>query len=165
MFQVFPMFQRYVASISYRYYKSRSGCCICCKCFIGMSQAFVQSVSSVSDACYKHFDLDVSYVPHIYCKSMFQMFQLFHSYIAVSIFMLQVFYLNVAYVFTHMLQVYVSNISFASDLYCIQMFHIASVSCFRCIFSESWGHCLSAVGRGAVSRGLADGAHSAPRVL
>ena len=45
-----------------------------------MLQASVQSVSSFSDIC---------------CKSMFQ---LFYSYVAVSIFMLQVFYLDVAYV-------------------------------------------------------------------
>ena len=60
---------------------------------------FVQSVLSISDVCCKRFDLDVTYVSHIYFKSMFQIFQLFHSYVAVSIFTLQVFYLDVAYIF------------------------------------------------------------------
>jgi hypothetical protein len=39
---------------------------ICCKCFRGMLQAFVQNISSVSNMCCKHFDLDVAYVSHIY---------------------------------------------------------------------------------------------------
>ena len=64
----------YVASISEACCKSRSGCCICCKCFRGILRAFVQSVSSVSDICCKHFDMNVAYVSHICCKSMFQIF-------------------------------------------------------------------------------------------
>ena len=83
---------------------------------------------------------------------------------------LQVFYLYVAYVshtccsicFTHMLQVYVSS---ASDVCCIQVSHVASVSCFRGMFGESWGHGSGARGRGAVSRVPADGARDAPGVL
>jgi len=67
------------------------------------------------------------------CKTMFQWFQLFQSYVAVSVFMLQVFYLNVIYVFTHMFQVYVPNISSASDVCCIQVFHVLEVC------SESYG--------------------------
>jgi hypothetical protein len=64
-----------------------------------MLQTFVlQSVLSVLDICCKRFDLDVAYVSHICCKSMFQMFQLFHSDVVVSIFMLQVFYLDVVYI-------------------------------------------------------------------
>ena len=70
-------------------------------------QAFVQSVSSVSDVCCKRFYLDVTYVSHICCKSMFQIFQLFYSYVAVSVFMLLV---------------YVLNILSASDLCCIKCF-------------------------------------------
>jgi hypothetical protein len=46
---------------------------------------FVQGVSYVLDVCRKRFDLDVAYVSHICCKSMFQMFPRFHSYVAVSI--------------------------------------------------------------------------------
>jgi hypothetical protein len=67
--------------------------------------------------------------------------------------------------FTHMLQVYVRNVSSASDLFCIQVFHVASVSCFRDVFRESWGHGPSARGRGVVNQGSADGAHSALRDL
>jgi hypothetical protein len=39
-----------------------------------------------------------------------------------SCFKLQVFYQNVAYVFTHMLQVYVPNISYVLDVCCIKCF-------------------------------------------
>ena len=45
------------------------------------------------------------------------------------------FYLDVAYVFTHMLQVYVLDVSSVSDVCCIQVFHIAYLSCC----SESLG--------------------------
>jgi hypothetical protein len=55
-----------------------------------MLQAFVHSGSFVSDICCKRFDLDVVCVSPICCKNMFQMFPLFHSYVALSIFMLQV---------------------------------------------------------------------------
>ena len=64
-----------------------------------MLQASVLNVSSVFlDVCCKCAYLDVAYVSHICCKSMFKMFQLFHSYVAVSVFMLQVFYMDIAYV-------------------------------------------------------------------
>ena len=134
--------------------QSRLECCICCKCFRGMLQASVQSVSSVSDICCKRFDLDVAYVSHICCKSMFQIFQLFCSYVAVSIFMLQVFYLDVVYV---------------SHTYCMfmfQMFHqrlmlhssVSYCKCFvfqRYICSESHGGTASAwrKGRGETGAG------------
>ena len=52
----------------------------CCKCFKGMLQAFVQNVLSVSDVCFKRFDLDVAYVSHIYvvrvCSKCFGHFSL-----------------------------------------------------------------------------------------
>jgi hypothetical protein len=38
-----------------------------------------------------------------------------------------------------MLQVYILNVSSASDLCCIQVFHVTSVLCFRDMFRESWG--------------------------
>jgi hypothetical protein len=62
----------------------------CCKCYRNMLQKFVQNVSSVSDICCKCFDLDVAYVSHICCNGMFQMFHMFRSSVAASIFMLQV---------------------------------------------------------------------------
>ena len=78
------MFQTYVASVSYGCCKSRSGCRICCKCLGGMLQEYVQNVPSVSHVCCKYC-LDVAYVPHICCKRMFQMFNLFQSYVAASV--------------------------------------------------------------------------------
>jgi len=39
------------------------------------------------------------------------------------------FDLDVAYVFTHMLQVYILDVSSVSDVCCIQVFHVARVSC------------------------------------
>jgi hypothetical protein len=74
-------------------------------------QMFVQNVLSVEDVCCKSSDLDVAYVSHICCNNMFQMFQL-QSYVSVSVFMLQVASVLFRHCihFTHMLQVYVSNV-------------------------------------------------------
>jgi hypothetical protein len=80
------------------------------------------------------------------------MLYMFHTYVATvcskcfscsnllsqqvfSCFKLQVFYLDAAYVFTNMLQVYVLDVSSVSDVCCIQVFHVACVSCY----SESYG--------------------------
>jgi hypothetical protein len=71
--------------VAYDAIVSEACCKRCSKCFVyfrRMLQVF--------------FNLDVAYVSHICCKSMFQMFQLFHSYVVVSVFMLQVFYPDVA---------------------------------------------------------------------
>jgi hypothetical protein len=123
----------YVASVSYGCCKSRSGCCICCKCFRGMLQAFVQNVSSVSDVCCKRFLSECCTCSHICCKSMFEMFQLFQSYVAICVFMLQVagVLFGCCICFTHMLQVYVLNVSSSSDVCCIQVFHVASIFVFQ----------------------------------
>ena len=77
------------------------------------------------------------------------MFQLFQSYVAISVFMLQVTSVlcESCICFTHMLQAYVSNVSSASDVCCIQVFHVASVSYFRGMFTESLGHGSGVVGR------------------
>jgi hypothetical protein len=66
-------------------------------------QMNVTSVCSKYFICFRRmlqaFWLDVAYVSHIYCKSMFQMFHLFQSYVAISVFSkLQMFYLDVTYV-------------------------------------------------------------------
>jgi len=76
--------------------------------------AHVVYVASVSEVC---------------CKSLFKMFLLFQSYIAASVFMLQVASVlsGCCICFTHMLQVYVPNVSYVSDVCCIQVFHVASV--------------------------------------
>ena len=74
-----------------------------------MLQVFVLKVSFVSNVCCKHFDLmlhifhkcmsqeyvqNVSAVSVLCCskcrKSMFEIFQSFQSYVAISVFMLQV---------------------------------------------------------------------------
>jgi hypothetical protein len=60
----------------------------CCKYFNDILQAFVQNVSSVSDLCCKRFYLDVAHASHICYKSMFEMLQLFQSYVAITVFML-----------------------------------------------------------------------------
>ena len=70
MFQLFQILQALVPNVSFAFLDVR------CKCTY----------------------LDVAYVSRICCKSMFEMFQLFQSYVAISVFMLQVFYLDVAYV-------------------------------------------------------------------
>ena len=44
MFQMFLLFQTYVASVL-------SGCCICCSAHTHMLQAYVINVASVSDVC------------------------------------------------------------------------------------------------------------------
>jgi hypothetical protein len=51
IFQVFQMFQRYVASVVYRCCKSRSGCCIYWNGYTHMFQMYVPNVSSGLDVC------------------------------------------------------------------------------------------------------------------
>jgi hypothetical protein len=51
-----------------------------------------------------------------------------------SCYKLQVFDLDAAYFFIHMLQVYVPNILYVSDVCCIQVFYVARVSC--CLESQ-----------------------------
>ena len=87
-----------------------------------MLQAFVPNVSSVFSGVYcKYAYLDVAYASHICCNGMFEIFQLFQSYVAISVFMLQ--FASVLsgrrICFTHMLQVYVPHISSASNVCCI----------------------------------------------
>ena len=56
-----------------------------------MLEASIPNVSSTfSDVRCKCAYLDVAYVSHICCKSMYEMFQLCQSYVAISVFMLQV---------------------------------------------------------------------------
>jgi hypothetical protein len=56
-----------------------------------------------------------------------------------------------------MFQEYVQNISSASDICCIQVFHALEV------FKQSWGHGSGARGWGVVSRVPTVGARGAPR--
>jgi hypothetical protein len=89
-----------------------------------MLQVCVSIVLDVSATCCKSlfkifhlllqacFDLNVAYVSQICRQSMFQMFQLFHSYVAVSVSMLRVASVlcKCCICFTHMLQMYVPNV-------------------------------------------------------
>jgi hypothetical protein len=138
--QVFQMFHRYVASVSDGCCKSTSRCCICCNSctrilkgllpmfhlcfrtyvasmFIWMLHIFHTYVACVSSRCCG-------------CLQRFQVlsgvfFQVFQKHVASVCFkcftrfrhMLQVFYLNIAYVVVaiHMLQAYVS---FVLDICC-----------------------------------------------
>jgi hypothetical protein len=50
---------------------------------------------------------------------------------------LQVFYLDIAYVCTHILHVYVPDVSSVLEVRCIQVFYVTCVSC-----------CLESQGRG-----------------
>ena len=81
--------------------------------------------------------LDVAYVSHICCKSMFEMFQLFQSYVVISVFILQVASVlsGCCICFTHMLQVYVLNISSASDVCCIQVVRVTTPGDFKALIS------------------------------
>ena len=127
--------------------------------YMYVASVYLQCFICFSDVCCKCAYLDAAYVSHICCKSMFEIFQPFQSYVAISIFMLQVATVlsRCCICFTHMLQVYVLNVSFASDVCCIQVFHVASVSCFRGMFIESCGHAPDAGRRGAASQGPVNG--------
>jgi hypothetical protein len=77
MFQIFSRFKsmlqwfhRDVAKVDRGY----CTCCICCKCFRGMLQAFVQNVLSVLNIRCKRFDLDVCIC---FTHMLFHMFHLF----------------------------------------------------------------------------------------
>jgi hypothetical protein len=69
------------------------------------------------------FDMDVAYISNIFCNSMFQMLQLFQSYVVSCKCFIECFMC-----FIHMLQVHVSNVSsvFSHMLH----FHVASVLLF-----------------------------------
>ena len=81
-------------------------------------------------------DRDVAHVAidiHVCCKCLFEMFHLFF------ICMLQVFDLDVASVFTHMLQAFIRNISSISDAFCkcfigmLHLFHTdVARACSKC---------------------------------
>jgi hypothetical protein len=77
MFQVFQIFQRYIAIVSYEYCKSRSGYYTCCISYKLMLQVSIQNILSTSDLCCKYFYLDVhmlqwlyTYVASVYFKCL-----------------------------------------------------------------------------------------------
>jgi hypothetical protein len=90
------MFQRYVASVSYRCCKSRSWCCTCYNGYTRMFQVYVLNVSTVLDVCCKYFylnvakvDLNVAYTCMLqsYFPSGFRCFirvvQVFHMHVLI----------------------------------------------------------------------------------
>jgi hypothetical protein len=105
------VFQRHVVSV-------------CSKCFI-----------CFSDLCLQAFLIWLLHMFHTYCKSMSQWFQLCQSYVAVTVFMLQVASVlsGCCVCFTHM----VKCICF--KWYAFRRILHSSVSYFRCVFRESWG--------------------------
>jgi hypothetical protein len=118
--------------VSYECCKSRLRYCICCKYFRGILQAFVQNVYLFQTYVASIFYLNIAYVSffirccicsHICCKSMFEMFQLFQSYVAISVFILQ-------------------DASVLSGCYICVHIHVASVYskcfiCFKCMLHPS----------------------------
>jgi hypothetical protein len=108
------------------------------------------------------FYLNVAYVSHICCKSMFEMFHLFQSYVTISVFMLHVGSI-------------LSGCCIVSHVCCkymFQMFHLlqtmlhSSVSCCKCFMFQRYVQSDPGTrGRGAASRGPADEARGVPRVL
>jgi hypothetical protein len=82
-----------------------------------MLQVFQINVASVCSKIFhlfrtyvsKHFDLYVVYVSHICCKSMFQIFQ---SYVAGNVFMLQVVSVYLEVALLQLLYTYVASVYF-----------------------------------------------------
>jgi hypothetical protein len=120
------------------------------QCCIRMLQASIPNISSAfSDVCCKCAYL-ILHMSHTYvvrvCSKYFSCFSL---YVAISVLMLQVFYLYVAYVshtcckcmfqMFHPFQTYVA----------FKCFHVASILCFRGMFRDSCGHDTGAGRRGA----------------
>jgi hypothetical protein len=67
------MFQVFYLNVA----KVDLGCFICCNDNIRMFQAYVQSVSVVSDACFNCFHLDVAYVCYGYTHMLSFCFHVF----------------------------------------------------------------------------------------
>jgi hypothetical protein len=85
------VFQRHAASVCSKYFI----------CFRYMLQAFVQNVLFVSDICCERFYLDIAYVSHLCYKSLFEMFHIFQSYVAICkyfIWMLHMFHTHIVIV-------------------------------------------------------------------
>jgi hypothetical protein len=130
-----------------------------------MLQASILNVSSAFlDIRCKCAYLEVAYVSHICCKSMFEIFQ---SYVAMGVFMLQL-----AIVFIWMLYMfhrYVASVCFKCFI-CFRLVLHSSVSCCKCFVFQRYvqsvmGHSLSTGRRGPARWGAADGALGVPRVL
>ena len=91
---------------------------------------------------------------HICCNSMFQIFQLFQSYVAASDFMLQVTIFGCFMCFTHMLQMHIPNVYlYFRHMLHSNIFYVASVLC--CSAGDGAGGQLD--GASGTLGGVADG--------
>jgi hypothetical protein len=87
-------------------------------------KSFQRYIAVVSYGCCKSRSEDVAHVVYVAsvseacCKCLFKMFICFQAYVAI------VSYLDVAYVFTHMLQQYVLNVSVLCCNFFIWMLHM-----------------------------------------
>jgi hypothetical protein len=104
---------------------------ICFSCFKGILQLFLMDVAyiaSVSEACYKRLLKMFHLFPRVCCNSMFQMFQLFQSYVAVSVFSC----CNCSTWMLHMFHIHVASVC-PKCLICFKYMLHSSVSCCKCI--------------------------------
>jgi hypothetical protein len=136
---VFQVFQTFISSVSYGYYKSKSGCCICWNDKIHMLQAYVSSVS------------------YVCCKRFFWIFQnrsccctcykWLYMHVSIACFkcficlrrMLQIFYLDVSKVYRGVARAAIAPVAGEQRL--------ALVDCCRC-----WGCCRESSCVGAYGR-------------
>jgi hypothetical protein len=114
IFQVFQVFQRYIASVSYRCCKSRSGCCICCNDYARMFQVYVLNVSSISNVRYKYFHMDVAKVDLNVAYAC--IFQVFHTSIASISSRCYIIFAMVSSVFQVILQVFQTHVLSVSSV-------------------------------------------------
>jgi hypothetical protein len=90
----------------------------------------------IASVCY----LSVAHVSHLCYKSMFEILQLFQSYVGVSVFVLHFATVlsGCCICIVHMLQLYVPNVSSALVLCYIQVFHVLEIE-------SPGGHGLGAI--------------------
>jgi hypothetical protein len=145
---MFQMFQRYVASILYGCCKSRSRCCICCKCFRGMVQAFIQNVLSCM--------LQAVFI---------WMLHMFHTYVSVLCYN-KCFYFASCKCFIYMMYMFYTHVAIVCSkcFICFRCMLHPNVSYFNFQGRESWRHEPVAGGWGDASHGPAVRARSVPRI-
>jgi hypothetical protein len=118
-----------------------------------MLQVFQRHVASVCSNCFICFQTYVASVliwmlhmfSHIYCNSMLQKCFICFSRLlqqVFSCFKLHVFYMDVVYVFTHMLQVYVPNVLPVFQMCYLFQTYVASVLFGYYICCSGYTHIL-----------------------
>jgi hypothetical protein len=107
------MSQRYVVRVSYEYYKSKSGCYICCNGCTRMLQISIPNILFVfSDVCCKCVYLDIAYALHLLSKRFIWLLRMCYNYFfRYFLHVFQTHVLNVLSVFRHMLQMLYPDIS------------------------------------------------------